>query len=410
LNITPARTSIATVAFLFVTATTSQTDAKEVARLEWSRDRGAESCVSREELETAIEVQLGRSVFGDVAADLLVEGRVNAVQGGFRAVVRIRARGARATTRTVAVRGTDCRALDDALVLVVSVAMDPLLPSEEPRVTGSAGRRRDLAGAAAGSSSRSGEPSGAEADAPAEAPANDRATENRRRPKREASAGKTKTVPEKRASAADRDRESPEADETESPARDSGATLEPEPAPRRGAGPSQFALAGGGAVSAGLMPAPAVGGILSLAWRPPFFASFELGAEYFPFGLRPTSAGDAAFRAAEAEFRVCPRFTSDPVRVDACGLFSFGVLHAEGRGFTVANFNQTRAFAQAGAALRGELPIAHGWFARLGVAVAAPFPRDTFVLETAEGGAVELHRLAPVTVRIGAEVGFVIGS
>ena len=87
-----------------------------------------------------------------------------------------------------------------------------------------------------------------------------------------------------------------------------------------------------------------------------------------------------------------------------------GVLQAEGRGFTVANFNQTRAFAQVGAALRGELPIAHGWFARLGVAVAAPFPRDTFVLETAEGGAVDLHRLSPVTVRIGAEVGFVTGS
>ncbi len=93
--------------------------------LSWVRLPGAESCIAAPELGTRVEARLGRSAFvSPSAADLSIEGRIERKGARFHAVVSgTRRDGTAIGTREL--EGADCRSLDDGLVLVLALMIDP---------------------------------------------------------------------------------------------------------------------------------------------------------------------------------------------------------------------------------------------------------------------------------------------
>ncbi len=93
--------------------------------LSWVRLPGAESCIAAPELSTRVEARLGRSAFvSPSAADLSIEGRIERKGGRFHAVVTgTRRDGTAIGTREL--EGADCRGMDDGLVLVLALMIDP---------------------------------------------------------------------------------------------------------------------------------------------------------------------------------------------------------------------------------------------------------------------------------------------
>ncbi len=88
----------------------------------------AESCITAAELGTRVEAHLHRPVFvSPSAADISIEGRIEkSPSGTFHAVVGgTRRDGTSLGTRDLVSEGSDCRALDDSLVLVVALMIDP---------------------------------------------------------------------------------------------------------------------------------------------------------------------------------------------------------------------------------------------------------------------------------------------
>lgn len=106
--------------------------------LSWVRLPGAETCIPTPELGTRIEKHLGRPVLvSPSVADVSIEGRVEPVGAGasrrFRAVVG----GTRRTGETIGSReitsgDADCRSLDEGLVLVVALMIDPDAATSAP--------------------------------------------------------------------------------------------------------------------------------------------------------------------------------------------------------------------------------------------------------------------------------------
>lgn len=96
--------------------------------LSFVRLPGAESCIAAAELGGRVEERLGRKVLVPASeATLSLEGRVERLRSGaFRATVSgSRRDGAPLGTRELVTRGADCRALDDDLVLVLALLVDP---------------------------------------------------------------------------------------------------------------------------------------------------------------------------------------------------------------------------------------------------------------------------------------------
>jgi hypothetical protein len=101
----------------------------KTSALSWVRMPGAESCMSARELAQGVERRLGRSVFVSAAlGDLSIEGRIEraASPPGYQAHLTLTSSdGGTLGTRELRGDGDDCRALDEQLVLVVAVMIDP---------------------------------------------------------------------------------------------------------------------------------------------------------------------------------------------------------------------------------------------------------------------------------------------
>ncbi|WP_394825426.1 hypothetical protein [Pendulispora albinea] len=99
--------------------------------LSWVRLQGAEGCIATNALAQAVESRLRRKVFVSPSqADVSVEGHVLQSKSGnppeWRAVLTVRDnRGNLIGTREIEAAGSSCSALDDSLVLVVSILIDP---------------------------------------------------------------------------------------------------------------------------------------------------------------------------------------------------------------------------------------------------------------------------------------------
>jgi hypothetical protein len=95
--------------------------------LAWNRAPGAESCIESRELVDKVEAVVGRGAFVPAGrGSTVVVGTVGPAPagGGWFAVVEARIAGVTATRRELGVDASDCRQLDEAVVLVVALMAD----------------------------------------------------------------------------------------------------------------------------------------------------------------------------------------------------------------------------------------------------------------------------------------------
>ena len=97
--------------------------------LGWVRGAGAAECIGTRALAEAVEARLGRQVFVSAArADVAVEGQIErGPAGAWRAVISVAGEGGRVLgTRELLRDAATCRELDEQLVLVIAVMIDPV--------------------------------------------------------------------------------------------------------------------------------------------------------------------------------------------------------------------------------------------------------------------------------------------
>jgi hypothetical protein len=104
-------------------------DSRAHFSLSWARLREAESCISAVELARGVEARLGRPVFGALAqTDVAIEGSIWRGQSDarFHALLSVVDEGGRRTGfRELVDDGPNCRDLDEAIVLALSLMIDP---------------------------------------------------------------------------------------------------------------------------------------------------------------------------------------------------------------------------------------------------------------------------------------------
>jgi hypothetical protein len=113
---------------------TAQEASGVTSSLSWVRLPGTDSCIAGRELGQRVERRLGRAVFTSTSrADLAVEGRVEHLPGrrGFRATI-VATRHDGTTVGEKVLSATDCSQLDDEVVLVMALMIDPDATGEEP--------------------------------------------------------------------------------------------------------------------------------------------------------------------------------------------------------------------------------------------------------------------------------------
>ncbi len=93
--------------------------------LRWERREGAEGCIDEETLRAAVERSLGHSLDTGDAAIRIIEGRVTPDGGGYRAQLVVRDEAGTSLGERELHEDGDCRALDESLVLVISLIVDP---------------------------------------------------------------------------------------------------------------------------------------------------------------------------------------------------------------------------------------------------------------------------------------------
>ena len=99
--------------------------------LNWLRGSGAEACIPAFELAERVEERLGRVVFVSPSeAEVFIDGYISRIQDGeapgHRAVLGVSDREGRSLgERTLELAEGDCRAFDEALVLVIAVTLYP---------------------------------------------------------------------------------------------------------------------------------------------------------------------------------------------------------------------------------------------------------------------------------------------
>jgi hypothetical protein len=92
----------------------------------WSQAPGGESCIDRRSLVARVEETVGRSTFVKQGqGDTVIHGTIGpGPRGGWLAVVEARSAEAIAFRRELAYGASDCRGLDEAIVLVVALMVD----------------------------------------------------------------------------------------------------------------------------------------------------------------------------------------------------------------------------------------------------------------------------------------------
>jgi len=106
----------------------AQDEARRGPALHWVRLPGAESCITAAELAQRVEARLERGVFVlPQHAELAVEGHVRPrAEGGFVASLAVSNRaGVLLGARDLESPDADCRALDDALILITALTLFP---------------------------------------------------------------------------------------------------------------------------------------------------------------------------------------------------------------------------------------------------------------------------------------------
>lgn len=105
------------------------------ARLEWTREPGAEGCIDGEALRKAVDRRWGREVFvDDDTASIVVNGTARRdSRGAWSVKLELhRADGTSLGSRRIVTRASDCSSLDDSVALALGLMLDLSEPTEAP--------------------------------------------------------------------------------------------------------------------------------------------------------------------------------------------------------------------------------------------------------------------------------------
>ena len=117
-------------------AAAASADEASASSLTWIRKPGAESCIGQAELRKRVEARLSRKLVREKDARLQIRGEIAAKERGWVARIEARDVDSGGGTRTLTEEGTDCRKIDAALVLAVTLMIDPDAPlAPEPPPT-----------------------------------------------------------------------------------------------------------------------------------------------------------------------------------------------------------------------------------------------------------------------------------
>lgn len=98
------------------------------ASLRWLRNDGSTTCISEHELAAAVTARLGGSPKQVTRSALVIDGEIAPSATGWRVVIHTTdAHGAVLGQRELNEAAADCRAIDDKLVLVIALIVDPEL-------------------------------------------------------------------------------------------------------------------------------------------------------------------------------------------------------------------------------------------------------------------------------------------
>jgi hypothetical protein len=155
------------------------------------------------------------------------------------------------------------------------------------------------------------------------------------------------------------------------------------------------------------MPGFAGGGSFALSWAVARGLRFELGVVAWPFGVRPTSDGDARFRAAQLELHACPQiFSLRGFGAHACAGVWGGALHARSELVARPAVDALRPLGGALALLGFDLDFGLGgaFALRARAGVSYQLVRDRFTVLDDARKSVLLHRVAPITPHAALEL------
>lgn len=124
--VAPCRALVVLLGLLLSLSARAEEESR-AASLSWVRLHGAEACSDAGALARAVDEKLGRSVFkGPSEALLLIEGRVERIEDGYRAKLELRdTAGQVLGSREILSAKADCVELSEAVALVLAVMVDP---------------------------------------------------------------------------------------------------------------------------------------------------------------------------------------------------------------------------------------------------------------------------------------------
>jgi hypothetical protein len=321
------------------------------ASLGWVRLPGAEACIGTRELALAVEQRLGRAVFASPSqADMQIDARIEPVTLGFRAHLTLsNARGEVLGTRDLDAPESACRAVDEQIVLVMAMLLDPEAALSPPRAPLAPLAPLDHDGGSA--------------------------------PKPLGSTVVFERVfdPQKA----------------------------PPPAPRATWRESLWI---GPAMAAGLLPGAGVGLSLRGEIEPPSFIPIELGGVVWKDTTADATTGPARganVSLAYAMLGLCPLvWGPGATRVRGCADLEVGTIRAVGFGFAATSgAGQEQPVAQAQVAGRVTQRMVGPLELGLGLGLVVPFERARFFYLDASKNQQELFRTSSVAAVVEASVG-----
>ncbi len=327
-------------------------DEASASSLSWTRKPGAEGCIGQAELRKRVEARLSRKLVGESDARLQIRGEIAANKRGWVARIKARDVDSGSGTRTLTEDGADCRKFDAALVLAVTLMIDPDAPLvPEPPPT------------------------------PGPEPGTDP----------ESKATPTPAPPP------------PQRNATTTPAQPSPPrppTPQPRPAPPR-TGPWRFGPSVSGVGAVGVLPGVALGGAAGATLIAPSWWSIEArGALWAKTDSEPTRA---RLGLSQFSLRLCALPASnDHWMLSACGGAGLGLISAQGRALDNPQ-SDSGSFPFALASLGLSRNLFGGLWLSGGTTLAAPIARVrvSFRRESGESETIYRAPAANLTAALG---------
>ena len=317
----------------------------------WQRGPEAHTCISQDKLTKAVRARLAPDMIVDSPADagVVLSGQIEKTDSGWRVTIISAHGGARVFERS----DQRCRALDDEIVLIIALAIEP--PATEPAASQREKERNEAGNTNAGTRKI------AVAD---QAPAREHVSSN--------AAFKSST------SASDKSRRSTSRPTHLRVAFDLG-------------------VSGAWGVTPTVAPGPVIGGAIDFRrW------GIEANAAWFPYAVAeiPT-LGSAIIQVFWGGVALCPVLFAREVREDnslrlsICGALNVGFTHAQAQGFDV-NRDGLRWLVTGALSLKLRWRFASRWafFAKLSGIV--PFVRSRFEYRDSSGEILEIFRSASI--------------